>query len=210
MLRIPEPWRTLTTQFPDIGNLMGNSAQHGRPTPALEGGSDTCLRQTRTMKKLIPLVALLCIAVGHASPFSEAFPPLKNVDRAADKPDFAAYRAKMLQVIAGRDAQALKRYLSPDIHYSFGLEKPGVAGFYSVWKPAEGKSPLWSQLAQVLGNGGSFDKQGRFVAPSWYANWPAGRDEAEWAVVSDSSVNVYFEPDESSKRLPPIGNCWVR
>lgn len=162
------------------------------------------------MKKLIPLVALLCLTAVHASPFSEAFPPFKKIDRAGEKPDFAAFRAKLLQVIGRRDAQALQSYLSPEIHYSFGVEKPGIAGFYSVWKPSERNSPLWTELADVLRNGGSFDKNGQFVAPSWYANWPAGRDESEWGVVSDSPVVVYAQPRESGKKLPSIGNCWVQ
>lgn len=161
------------------------------------------------MKKLIPVLMLLVVAV-HASPFSDAFEPLKMVDGAAEKPDFARYRAELLKVIERRDAQALKAYLSPQIHYSFGLEKPGVAGFYSVWKPTEAKSELWKNLAFVVNNGGSFDKRGEFTAPSWYANWPEGRDESEWGVVADASVKVYFEPKESSKQLPEIGKCWVR
>ena len=77
------------------------------------------------MKKLIPFLLLLGVAV-YASPFSDAFDPLKLVDRAAEKPDFARYRSDLLKVVEKRDAQALKAYLSPQIHYSFGLEKPGV------------------------------------------------------------------------------------
>ncbi len=161
------------------------------------------------MKKLFPLLLLLGVVTVHASPFSDAFEPLKIVDRGADKPDFARYRINLLKVIGRRDAQALKACLSPQIQYSFGLGKPGVAGFYSVWKPAEAKSELWKKLAFVVGNGGSFDKQGEFTAPSWYANWPEGKDESEWGVVAETSVKVYFEPTESSKQLPEIGKCWV-
>lgn len=158
----------------------------------------------------LPLVLFSSLSIASASPFSNAFPPLQKVDQAADQADFAKFRTNLLRVVERRDAEALKAFLSPEIHYSFGLEKPGVAGFYSVWKPAKADSRLWKELAQVVGNGGSFDKQGQFVAPSWYANWPEGRPESHWGVVSDQNVKVYFEPDEASKRLPEIGNCWVQ
>ena len=159
---------------------------------------------------LIALVLLGSVAMGYASPFSEAFTPLKKIDRAADHADFAKYRSDLLRVIQRRDAEALKAYLSPVIHYSFGIEKPGIPGFYSVWKPAQKTSGLWKELAQVVGNGGSFDKNGQFTAPSWYANWPEGRDESQWGVVSDPTVPVYFEPKATGKQLPEIGNCWVQ
>lgn len=159
---------------------------------------------------LIPFTLVLGLAVGHASPFSEAFQPLQKIDRAAEQEDFAKYRADLLRVIARRDSEALRTFLSPEIHYSFGLEKPGIAGFYSLWKPAKRDSGLWKELALVVGNGGSFAKNGEFVAPSWYANWPQGRDEGKWGVVSDAAVKVYFEPNPASRTLPDIGNCWVQ
>lgn len=159
---------------------------------------------------ILPLMVVFGMAVGYASPFSDAFQPLKKVDQAADQPDFAQYRKDLLQVIGRRDAEALKAFLSPQIHYSFGVEKPGIAGFYSVWKPAKADSGLWKELAQVVGNGGSFGKNGQFIAPSWYANWPQGYDESQWGVVSDRNAKVYFEPNAASKTLPEIGPCWVQ
>ena len=162
------------------------------------------------MRKLIPFFALLGALAVHASPFSDAFEPYKKIDRAADQPAFAKFRADLLQVVGRRDAQALKGFLSPQIHYSFGVEKPGVEGFYSAWKATDRNSELWKQLAQVISNGGSFDPKGQFVAPSWYANWPADHKEAEWGVVSDARVKVYLEPKDNAKTLPEIGPCWVR
>lgn len=161
-------------------------------------------------KYLTSFVLLVGAAVGYASPFSDAFAPLKKVDTAAEKADFARYRSDLLAVIEKRDAAALKGYLSPEIHYSFGLAKPGIAGFYSVWKPTQKTSQLWTELGQVVSNGGSFGKNGQFTAPSWYANWPSGKDESEWGVISDAAVPVYFEPKAGSKTLPEIGKCWVQ
>lgn len=159
---------------------------------------------------ILPFVVVFGMAIGYASPFSDAFQPLKVMDGAASKADFARYRADLLRVIGQRDAEALKSFLSPQIHYSFGVEKPGIAGFYSLWGPAKADSGLWKELAQVVKNGGSFDKNGHFVAPSWYANWPGDREESKWGVVSDRTAKVYFEPNAAGKTLPEIGRCWVQ
>lgn len=158
----------------------------------------------------IPLLFVASVAIVSASPFSEAFTPVQKTDQAATKPDFAQYRAGLEKVIQNRDAEGLKAYLSPQIHYSFGLEKPGIPGFYAVWKPTSKNSQLWKELGQVVRNGGSFAKNGEFTAPSWYANWPQGKDESEWGVISDAAVPVFFEPKSTSKTLPDIGNCWVQ
>ena len=91
------------------------------------------------MRKLIPFFALLGALAVHASPFSDAFEPYKKIDRAADQPAFAKFRADLLQVVGRRDAQALKSFLSPQIHYSFGVEKPAMAAVLipkvSSWRP---------------------------------------------------------------------------
>lgn len=160
------------------------------------------------MKKFV-LSLLLISGLAQASPFSEAFEPLKIVDRAPEKADFAQFRSKLLKVVQERDSVALKNYLGERIQYSFGLARPGIAGFYGVWKPANRDSELWKHLEVVLKNGGSFDNRGLFTAPSWYANWPADRDEMEWGVVAEPSVTVYSQPRSDSQTLPEIGPCWV-
>ena len=162
------------------------------------------------MKRLcLPLVLLLSLAVAQASPFSEAFESWKMVDGAGQHADFVKFRSELLGVVERRDAAALKSYLSPQIQYSFGLDKPGPAGFYARWRPGQADCELWKELGQVLRNGGSFDNRGMFTAPAWYASWPAGRDEMEWGVVSDAAVKVYSEARADSRTLPEIGPCWV-
>lgn len=160
----------------------------------------------KSMKYLVGL--LLCLQA-MASPFSEAFVPLQPVDEGAKDASFAEYRQNLLAVLQRKDAQELKKFLSPQIEYTFGLGKPGVTGFYSVWKPEKPDSRLWSELTRVVKAGGVSPRAGEFVAPYWYLNWPSGKDDLEWVAVPEDGVAVYFEPRLASKRLPDIGRCLV-
>ena len=153
-------------------------------------------------------LALACLPAA-ASLFSDAFPAFPPLDQGPQKMDFVGYRSQLMAAIQKKDAAALKPFLAANLEYSFGAEKPGVEGFYRVWKLPSTKSALWKELAQVVGNGGKFTDANQFVAPYWYSNWPKDRDNLEWEAVSAASIPVYFKPSRQSKRLPSIGHCLV-
>ena len=154
------------------------------------------VRLTANFAFRVMLALLLACLLAAASLFSDAFPAFPPVDQAPQKLDFVGYRSQLLAAIQKKDAVALKPFLAANMEYSYGVEKPGVAGFFKVWEMPSSKSSLWKELSQVVGNGGTFTDANQFVAPYWYSNWPKDRDNLEWEAVSVTG------PSSASVRVP--------
>ena len=147
------------------------------------------------------LVLALCLtAAGHATHArAEAQAPtrLSPVDQAASVPDFFSFRARLQAAVARHDTAAVLDALGKDVELSFGGDR-GVEGFKAMWKPEAADSLVWNTLATVLALGGSFDGQGRFMAPYVTSTWPHGVDSFTTVAAVGSGVRVRAAASDSA------------
>lgn len=122
---------------------------------------------------VLPLA--LSLMAGSSAALAQAERRLAPVDQAASMPDFFSFRARLQAAVARHDTAAVLAALGKDVELSFGGER-GVEGFKAMWKPEAAGSLLWDTLATALALGGSFDGQGRFMAPYVASTWPRGTD----------------------------------
>lgn len=125
------------------------------------------------------------------------------VDEASLDADFKEFRDGFVSAVNSKDLSFLTSHLSPTIRYSFGINN-GINGFLSHWQldinPEN--SQIWSELAQVLTLGGSFDQEKAvFTAPYVFANFPYTVDGFENVAVINQNVSIHSDPDPNSPVL---------
>jgi hypothetical protein len=126
--------------------------------------------------------------------------PLWPVDEAASRPDFFAFRAQLQAALARRDLDAVLAVVAPDIKCSFGGDD-GIDGFLRRWKPHAPDSRLWEELATVLAYGGTFDPDGRFVAPYVFSRWPREVDPFDHVALVEADVRVLATPRADAEEV---------
>lgn len=114
---------------------------------------------------------------------------LLPVDEAARNPSFFGFRAQLLAAIARRDTGALLAAVYPRIKNSFG-GNDGIVEFRRLWKLKDPRSRIWNELGTALALGGSFDAQGRFIAPYVFSRWPEKIDAFENVAVIGDKVRI--------------------
>jgi hypothetical protein len=157
--------------------------------------------RVRTSIATLGLVSLALLAAGcwlvvaaQAAPPVRSAPPVPGrtllpVDEAAALPDFFSFRARLLQVVARRDAAALLEIVDPDIKNGFGGDD-GKDAFEREWRPSSGDSKVWETLAAVLALGGRRSGEDGFTAPYVFAAWPDGVDGFEHVAVIGDRVRI--------------------
>lgn len=145
------------------------------------------------------LVGCALIFVSNAAA-QQTFLP---VDQAASQPDFFTFRAHLQAAIARRDAAALLAVVHKRIKNSFGGDD-GVEEFKKKWKPEGSPSDLWKELGTALALGGSFDREGRFIAPYVYSRWPEKTDSFENLAIVGVNVRVRESPRNDSATVDSL------
>jgi hypothetical protein len=128
---------------------------------------------------------------------------LEPVDEAARRSDFFTFRAHLQVTVARRDWQRLLMAVHPSIRNSFGPDE-GLATFRTQWREGAPESPLWTELAAVLALGGSFDREGHFVAPYVFSRWPEHVEPFEHVAIVGSQVRVRAAPQLSADTLMAV------
>jgi hypothetical protein len=128
---------------------------------------------------------------------------LMPVDEAAALPDFFSFRARLLQVIARRDAAALLEIVDPAIKNGFGGDD-GKAAFEREWRPSSADSGVWETLAVVLALGGKRSGHDGFTAPYVFAAWPDGVDGFEHVAVIGDDVRVRRAPRADAAEIARV------
>jgi len=109
---------------------------------------------------------------------------------------FLVFRGQLLEVLRQKDLIALLPLL--DLQIDCGTAGTGRSAFARLWglddPDGMADSPFWEALAAVLQEGGSFDRQGRFLAPYVFAQWPDSYTTAEYALVDGGMVRMRAEP----------------
>ncbi len=96
---------------------------------------------------------------------------LPPIDECGRDESFSRFRAHLLDVLARRDAAALRDLVADDVFYSFGGSE-GRDGFFETFGLQDPQSSgLWGALAETLMLGCA-RSGGQTVAPYAFANWP--------------------------------------
>lgn len=130
----------------------------------------------------------------------------KPIDEAGQRPDFVAFRARLLKTIERHDVEALLRVVDPQIVISFDDSK-GIDAFKRQWTLDRSRSgryafdpdglTLWQELAAALRLGGRW-QEGSFVAPYVSTDFPG---DALDAAVTAANVRVHASPAGGSAVL---------
>ena len=144
----------------------------------------------------------LLIAISFSAQAQEA--RLEPLDESSLDTSFATFKTRLLKAIAEKDEAEIKKMLSADVGFSFGVneEKTAAEGFSLHYKLADKKSQFWSDLQKTISLG-CVGNSANFSCPYLYANWPAEYDSTEHILVIDKGVFVREKPYMKSKKLIP-------
>lgn len=130
-------------------------------------------------------------------PYASAQLSLRPVDQAVSQPEFFTFRAHLQAAIARRDTSAVLAIVHKEIRNSFGGDG-GIEAFKKKWKLEQPESALWKELGVVLALGGSFDRNGGFIAPYVFSRWPEKADSFENVAIVGTNVRVREAPRNDS------------
>ncbi len=105
-------------------------------------------------------------------------------DEAVRDDTLLAFRERLMQVVAVRDAEFVAAVL--DRQVAVGGGRYGPQAFVERWRPEAVDSPLWTELAAILPLGGAFVRSERgvlFCAPYVFTHFPAELDPYGTAAV---------------------------
>ena len=128
--------------------------------------------------------AELCTETGNTAP------RLLPVDEARSRPDFFAYRTRLLAAVERRDVDATVIALHPAIRLGFD----GSGGIDGFRKLVAARSDLWEELRLALSLGGRFSSPTAFEAPYVYGSWPNRFDSFECAAIVGRNVRLRAAP----------------
>jgi hypothetical protein len=147
----------------------------------------------------LPLLLLALLAAPAAGQIA-SLPPR---DDGASDPSFFTFRARLLEALAARDAEAVLAAFAPDARLSFGDGPGGPAGVRAVWlgdRPP-GERDLWTTLARVVAMGSVRNRDGLLTAPYTYDGPPDDLDPFSHGTVVGDEVNVRAAPSPSAEVL---------
>ena len=160
------------------------------------------------MKKILSCILLLVILSFGQSVRAEETVKFDDqllfpTDQGIYIESFKKFRESLLEAIKNKDADAVLAVTSPDIRYTFGLNKKKT-GFIKHWELKNGQDPerteqFWDEFEKVLKYGGAFDDLNSFSAPYYFANWPEKFDAYCFGTVIGEGVNIYQKTDEGLK-----------
>ncbi len=138
------------------------------------------------MKTAFPHALRLCLLLcclwgGFAWGEAGRFPV---VDEAVRDETLLAFRERLMQAVAGRDAEFVVSVLDRDV--AVGPGRYGRRAFIETWQPQDVDSPLWQELAGILPLGGAFVRSESgvlFCAPYVFTHFPSTWDRYGMAAV---------------------------
>lgn len=147
------------------------------------------------MKRLALLAALALPALAEA----RTLPPR---DECAADPDFARFRAELLDIVARHDATRLLAVVADDIRFTFGGGE-GRASFAAQWSLADpDASGLWVELAKALASGCARDGE-TMSAPYIFRRFPDALDAFSAGVAGPAARLYQARSNEGDSVLIP-------
>jgi len=163
----------------------------------------------RGLASLATLTVATFLASASLVAQTAAYPGLRPIDEADQRPDFFTFRAHLQTAVARRDRPAVLAVVHQNVRNTFG-DDDGIAAFRRIWKTEAVDSPLWGSLGAVLALGGTFDQSGNFVAPYVFSQWPARLDAFEHVAVIGSRVRVRAAPRTDADVLTLLSHVILR
>jgi hypothetical protein len=155
----------------------------------------------------LALVFVLCAVVTTiAQPVVPARLPF--VDEAAQKPDFKAFRDRLLTEANRGDYASVRRSIDRTIHFESGVY--GLAEFEKEWKVRTSPQRFLRELVAVLRLGGRFQEESAFVAPYVWASFPDVEDPSLYAVVVRPSTTLFSKPVRTANVVATLSNEVIR
>ena len=155
---------------------------------------------------IVIVVILFLVWVRQNPPYPDLGGPgdikLHPVDQADEVPEFAEFRAALIEAVEDQDLDFILDCIDDTLRYTFGLNQ-GVSGFLRYWEldTAPEQSAFWDEMLQVLRLGGVFTDPNRtiFTAPYVFTSFPEKFDPFQYAVIVEQNVKVYAEPNFSAQ-----------
>jgi len=128
-------------------------------------------------------------------------------DESTKDASFAAFKTQLLKAVKEKDHNFLLNSIDSQIHYSFGDDagkKKFIKYFELDSKPKD--SEVWKILDETLKLGFYLNREGQFVSPYLFENFPEDLDPTMYSAVSGSNVNVREEPNTKSKVVDKLSH----
>ncbi len=136
---------------------------------------------------------------------ARAAQPIYPVNQATRDPALVKVIAEMLAAAKAKDWKKLAPHVSERIELDFG----GGAGRAELGKRLANRAGLWDELVWVLAHGGSFAKDGAFMAPYTFSADIGKLDPFEAGVLV-AKAKVHAEPREDAAVLAELNRTAVR
>ncbi len=123
-------------------------------------------------------------------------------DESSKDSSFVLFKTQLLKAIKTKDEVFLLNTIDPKIQFSFGADSGKnnfIQNFELDKKPKD--SPVWKILDSTLKLGYFLNREGNFVSPFLFENFPEDLDPTAYSLVSGKNVNVREKPNISSKVL---------
>ena len=146
----------------------------------------------------MPGLIALAVLLAQPAPVAERLPP---VEQCASEAGFEEFRARLKDVVARQDEQALLAMLAEDVEVNFGGDH-GPVLFAANWKFDEaGESHVWAEMEEALAQGCA--KSGDYlVAPSFVAQFPAQLDAFETLILPPGAQLRSASGEASAEKGP--------
>ena len=154
-----------------------------------------------------PRLVGLITATGDIVPAPrDACVPFPFRDEAGRRPDFVAFRERLLAAIDRRDVDAVVNVAVPDIRLSFGTSQ----GRDDLRRGLTAAPERWNALRTVLTLGGTWESSNVFTAPYVFSAWPDDHDSFEEQAIVGAHVRVRAAPRADAAVVTSLTSCIVR
>lgn len=123
-------------------------------------------------------------------------------DEAATRPDFLAFRGRLLDAVVRRDVAAVLHAVDPAARV--GFDGSGGVDAFRVRHIENPDVNFWQEFARVLGLGGTFRTFNDFDTPYVFSRWPEGADAFECLAVTGTGVRLRRSPGTGSRILATL------
>jgi hypothetical protein len=161
----------------------------------------------RLVLSLLAGTALAGAFAGSAFALTPVRPakPIPMVNQATRDPALVKVIAEMLAAAKAKDWKRLSPHISERIQLDFG----GGAGRAEMGRRLAKRAAHWEELVWVLEHGGSFAKDGAFMAPYTFSADTGKLDPFEAGILV-AKAKVHAEPREDSAVLAELDRTAVK
>jgi len=131
-------------------------------------------------------------------------------DESSKDVSFVTFKSQLLKAIKTKDERFLLNTIDPQVHFSFG-DEAGKNNFIKNFELEKNpkSSEVWKVLEEALKLGFFLNREGNFVSPYLFENFPEDLDPTMYSLVSAVNVNIREEPNTKSKVIEKLSHSVV-